>query len=379
MFATRTNLTTRRYLGNKGRDIIGIHTMEAPEGSQTAENVANYFKRVDASSHWCVDDNSRVRVVNDDDTAWTLPGANSRSLNIELAGYAKQKPADWQDEYSIDMLEIAAVCAAEWCIKYDIPVRRLSSEQIRNGSKGFAGHVDVNAVYKQSSHWDPGPSFPWNYFLDRVRAKIADLKGDPAPAARPKPPKPTYNNKGYTTDWIQAQQEKLRKLGYKIDADGYRGPVTIAAVKNFQKDNGLETDGIPGPATSKALDKAIAARNKPATESKKRPNCAGLQRAVRTNDDNVWGAKTDRHLFALRAASVWGGSKFPYGVAFTQMVVGTKKDGKWGAEPAKAHDNTVENVQKQLKAMGFNPGEADGIWGDKTENAFQDARRACRV
>ena len=106
MFTTRTNLTTRRHLGSKSRDIIGIHTMEAPEGSQTAENVANYFKNVNASAHWCVDDNSRVRVVNDNDTAWTLPGANSRSLNIELAGYAKQKPADWQDEYSIDMLEI---------------------------------------------------------------------------------------------------------------------------------------------------------------------------------------------------------------------------------------------------------------------------------
>lgn len=375
MFTTRTNLTTRRHLGSKSRDIIGIHTMEAPERSQTAENVANYFKSVNASAHWCVDDNSRVRVVNDNDTAWTLPGANSRSLNIELAGYAKQKPADWQDEYSIDMLEIAAVCAAEWCIKYDIPVRRLSSEQIRNGSKGFAGHVDVNVVYKQSSHWDPGPSFPWNYFLDRVRAQIAEIRGGDKPSVRPKAPKPTYNNLGYSTDWIEKQQEKLRKLGYKVTPDGLRGQETIAAVKAFQKEVGLLEDGIPGPDTAKALDRLIDAKS---PKSSKRPDCAGLQRAVRAKQDNAWGVATDRHLYALRAASVWGGSKFPYGVAFTQRVVGVKTDGKWGDLSGKAHTNTVENVQKQLKAMGFDPGEADGIWGDKTERAFQDARLACR-
>lgn len=375
MFATRTNLTTRRHLGSKGRDIIGIHTMEAPEGSQTAENVANYFKNVNASAHWCVDDNSRVRVVNDNDTAWTLPGANSRSLNIELAGYAKQKSADWQDEYSIDMLEIAAVCAAEWCIKYDIPVRRLSSEQIRNGSKGFAGHVDVNVVYKQSSHWDPGPAFPWNYFLDRVRAQIAEIRGGDKPSVRPKPPKPTYNNLGYSTDWIEKQQEKLRKLGYKVTPDGLRGQETIAAVKAFQKEVGLLVDGIPGPDTAKALDRRIDAK---APASSKRPDCTGLQRAVRAKQDNMWGVATDRHLYALRAASVWGGSKFPYGVAFTQRVVGTKTDGKWGSLSGEAHTNTVENVQKHLSKLGFDAGEPDGIWGDKTERAFQDARRACR-
>lgn len=376
-FDTRKNLTTRRHVGhNGGRDIIGIHTMEAPEKAQTAENVANYFKNVNASAHWCVDNNSRVRSVEDNDTAWTLPGANSRSLNIELAGYAKQTADDWRDEYSLDMLEIAAVCAAEWCIKYDIPVRRLSAEQIRNGSKGFAGHVDVNAVYKQSSHWDPGPSFPWTYFLGRVRFQIAELKGDQKPDVAPKPPKPTYNNVGYSVAWIKAQQEKLRKLGYKIDADGRRGPATIKAVKDFQKENRLDDDGIPGPETSKALDKALDNRPKAKVT---RPDCGGLQRAVRATADNVWGNTTDRHFFALRQASNWGGNKFPYGVAFTQKVVGTNKDGKWGKNSADAHTETVKNVQEQLKRMGYDAGQSDGLWGPSTEAAFQAVRRACRV
>ena len=100
MVVTRTDLTTRRHVGRRAPiSLIAIHTMEAPEAAQTAENVANYFKRVDASAHWCVDNDSRVRVVKDEDTAWTLPGANSRSLNIEIAGYAKQDADDWEDEY----------------------------------------------------------------------------------------------------------------------------------------------------------------------------------------------------------------------------------------------------------------------------------------
>lgn len=182
MVTTITNLTDRRYKGRAGgkMDIIAIHTMEAAEGPQTAENVANYFKRVDASSHWCIDNNSRVRVVNDGDTAWTLPGANSRSLNIELAGYARQTAAEWADQYSLDMLEIAALSAAEWVNAYGIPIRKLTDEQIRNGAKGFAGHVDVNRVYKKSSHWDPGPAFPWDYFLGRVAAHAGGAHTAPA-------------------------------------------------------------------------------------------------------------------------------------------------------------------------------------------------------
>lgn len=183
MFTTTSILTPSYNAGRFGNDvdIIGIHTMEAPESSQTAENVAKYFQKIKASAHWCVDNNSRVRSVEDRNTAWTLPGANSRSLNLEFAGYARQTVSEWTDEYSIDMLEIGAYCAAEWVIKYGIPVRRLTDSQIANGDKGFAGHVDVNRVYKKSSHWDPGPSFPWAYFLDRVRFNVAVIQNGNQP------------------------------------------------------------------------------------------------------------------------------------------------------------------------------------------------------
>lgn len=206
-------LTERRWPTRYGDeiDLIAIHTMEAPEGAQTAENVARYFQTVNASSHWCVDNDSRVRVVLDEHTSWTLPGAQTRSLNLELAGYARQTPAEWADAYSLDMLENAAVCCAEWVQKYGIPIRKLSDAEIAAGHKGFVGHVDVNRVYKKSSHWDPGPSFPWDYFLSRVAAHAGGTFTPPAPPTGAPADKRPRNADG----------------SLRLATDGIRGRATI--------------------------------------------------------------------------------------------------------------------------------------------------------
>jgi N-acetyl-anhydromuramyl-L-alanine amidase AmpD len=295
MVTTSTNLTTRRTLGRaEPVSIIIVHTMEAPEAHTTAEAVANYFKTVNASAHWCVDDDSRVRCVQDDDTAWSAPPINPRSLNIEIAGYAGQTPAQWDDDYSRKALSIAALCAAEWCVKYDIPVRRIEGSQIFYSEKGLAGHVDVNNVYHQSTHWDPGPSFPWVKFLQMVR------------------------------------------------------------------------DEIP-----------VVAGNVPVSPQK--PNCTAYQKAIRTPADNLWGPMTDKHSTAIIEASGFGGYAFPYGIAFTQMVVGTTQDGLWGPKSIDALKSTTVNAQKALRDMGFSPGQIDGYWGPITDRAFQKARTACHI
>ncbi|QAY69976.1 peptidoglycan recognition protein family protein [Xylanimonas protaetiae] len=261
-------VTTTIRIKNRGKvvlssfDIIGIHTMEAPELPQTAENVARYFDSQQADAHWCTDCDSRVRVIEDQYVAWTMPGVNSRSRNIEIAGYARQTPEDWADAYSLAALEVTALCAAEWVIEGGIPIRHLTDEQIRAGQKGFAGHVDVNRVYKKSTHWDPGPAFPWDYFLGRVAAHVAQLRGSTQPGTVPvaQAPTPSWDNRGYSQEWIAAQQAKLIRLGYDLGADGAdgkRGPKTIAATTAFQASHGLTVDGIPGPDTAKALDAAL--------------------------------------------------------------------------------------------------------------------------
>ena len=94
-----------------------------------------------------------------------------------------------------------------------------------------------------------------------------------------------------------------------------------------------------------------------------------LQRAVRATPDNVAGPNTRSRCYALAAASEWGGKTFPFGVAFTQSVVGTEQDGIWGEGSEEAHDSTVEAVQAAVGA------EVDGVYGAETNtkvNALLD-------
>ena len=52
---------------------------------------------------------------------------------------------------------------------------------------------------------------------------------------------------------VTAVQEQLLTLGYTVSVDGNFGPTTVGAVKAFQKDRGLDADGIIGEMTHKAL------------------------------------------------------------------------------------------------------------------------------
>ena len=57
---------------------------------------------------------------------------------------------------------------------------------------------------------------------------------------------------------VIAIQEKLKERGlFNDDVTGYYGPVTQAAVKRFQKQQGISQTGIAGPQTLKALGISI--------------------------------------------------------------------------------------------------------------------------
>lgn len=63
----------------------------------------------------------------------------------------------------------------------------------------------------------------------------------------------TYRQ-GSSGSEVRTIQTKLKNWGYFDGAvDGIYGARTEAAVRYFQRENGLETDGIVGPATLKAL------------------------------------------------------------------------------------------------------------------------------
>ena len=181
--------------------LIVIHDMESPEAGTTAENVASWFAGTTssrASAHYNVDSNSIVQSVRDGDTAWGAAGANASGLHVEHAGYARQTRAQWLDAYGKAMLELSAALVAEKCRKYGIPVRHISAADILAGRKGLVGHADVSKAYPgRGGHTDPGPNFPWDYYLARVQAHY----GAPAGSGGGSTTSPTSGGGSINPSW----------------------------------------------------------------------------------------------------------------------------------------------------------------------------------
>lgn len=161
---TRTN-------GKRSVRVVVIHTMEAAEKGNTAEAVAGYFRTTTrpASAHVCVDNDSVVQCVKDNNVAYAAPGCNHDGIQVEMAGRAGQSAAEWDDEYSRAMLARAADVVAQYCLKYNIPCEHLSNAALKGGKRGIVGHDQVSKVYKRSTHTDPGKQFPWCEFIESVR------------------------------------------------------------------------------------------------------------------------------------------------------------------------------------------------------------------
>lgn len=279
---------------------IVIHTMEAKELPDTAENVAAYFQKpaTRASAHYCLDNNSIVQGVKLSDTAWACPGFNASGVQFEHAGFAAQN-AGWDDDYSQQMLHRSAQLAANVADDYGIVVRRLTADQLRAGTvTGFLGHGDATAAgIAGNTHTDPGAHFPWTDYLDLTQAFRSGVTPKP-PAPKPSPgevnwvagPKVVsawqrYERSGFvdgrisrqpsgnrscmpsdhwtTVDWVDPAYAGVgsnlimcaqRRLGIKVD--GFAGPVTWKALQGWL---GVTRDGIAGNHTIEALARKVHA------------------------------------------------------------------------------------------------------------------------
>lgn len=88
-----------------------------------------------------------------------------------------------------------------------------------------------------------------------------------------------------STTWIQ---RNLVGIGYLASGgvDGDYGPATTAAVRGFQRDNGLDEDGAYGPRTELALHNKVAE----------------VQRAAGSGADGAYGAGTTSSVAAWQRA-----------------------------------------------------------------------------
>lgn len=177
--------TPAHYYEGRNEDLrlIVIHTMEAPETTQTAENIAAYFASgaVVASAHACVDQDSVVVCLPPTATAFAAPGANADGYQIEHAGYAGQDTAGWADDESQSMLRLSAAHAREIALAAGIPLKHLTNAELAAGEAGFVGHNQVSDVYKRSDHWDPGTNFPWSQYMSLVNGEAETEEANTVP------------------------------------------------------------------------------------------------------------------------------------------------------------------------------------------------------
>lgn len=165
--------------------VIVIHDTEGTEGINSAENGASYDqRRTDGTStHYFHDQDSTVQCVRTEDVAHAARANGNRiGIQHELCGRASQGAAGWADEASQGTIRNAAAQTARDCLKWGIPPRKLTPAQVRAGAKGICGHGDITRAFPEDSgdHTDPGPTFPWDQFINLVELNMAGLTNDDA-------------------------------------------------------------------------------------------------------------------------------------------------------------------------------------------------------
>lgn len=158
-----------------------IHSAETSDDAgadTTAEGVARFFASpsTQASTQLAVDRDTCVRMLPDLVIPWGAVGANTAGLHLEICGRARWNRAEWLQLPRQPMLDRAAFKVAMWCFHYQIPVRWVGPAGLRRGRKGLTTHNDVNAAFEHGTHWDPGPGFPRDVFLDSVSTYLLAIK-----------------------------------------------------------------------------------------------------------------------------------------------------------------------------------------------------------
>ena len=137
--------------------------------------------------------------------------------------------------------------------------------------------------------------------------------------------------KGYTGDDVRTVQQRLKELGYYTSSiDGVYGNGSIAAVKAFQKANGLTADGLAGSRTFQVLFSSSA----------------------------------------IAAGGSTGGSASDSGSSSGSSSGSTESTGTYETLRYGAKGDAVKKLQKALKALGYNV-SADGDYGALTQMAVK--------
>lgn len=173
-------IQARWYIQTSGRVInhIVVHAMQAPESEGRAQRCAENFAVTErpASSHYCIDDAEIWGSVLLKDVCYGANGVNHDGIHLEHAGYSQQNGAEWLDEYGRKMLTRSAALTATLCRDYRLPAVFVDADGLRRGEKGITTHAEAEIAFPYGGHWDPGPDFPMDYYIDQVKDFLMDQR-----------------------------------------------------------------------------------------------------------------------------------------------------------------------------------------------------------
>ena len=103
-----------------------------------------------------------------------------------------------------------------------------------------------------------GPAYARNRYDTRLAAAYdRHRRAAPSPVPSVPPRSDGMLKRGARGSAVRDLQRMLTAAGHPLAADGAFGPKTEAALKAFQRANGLAVDGIYGPQSASALKKAV--------------------------------------------------------------------------------------------------------------------------
>lgn len=152
-----------------------IHATHGAEGRGKARDGALELAQLpdDArkrSPHAIIDTSQIVQCVPWDCEAYHCGQTGNRyGEGVELCGMADQTTAQWFDAASLPMLQLAASFVRWRCDVRGIPLEWVTRDELREHKSGITSHAEISRAFRESNHWDPGPSFPITAFVEAVR------------------------------------------------------------------------------------------------------------------------------------------------------------------------------------------------------------------
>lgn len=237
---------------------VVIHTTEGSGGDTQAENTAAFIsRRSDPGSYHCIVDsepNAAVYLMPDDYTAFGVAasGYNSRCWMIAIAAPSAALNAD-SPYTQIEIDNMAREIVAFWQRNGFDPASsaQFIGEGVKDGP-GLAHHGDVQP-WDRSDAWARRED-RW-VFDSLLLQAISRHAGGSAPAPLP-PQEPTVPTPVPPQSvWQQGSTgDKVREIQkiVGVEQDGIYGPITAAAVAQWQRNLQIPDDGIWGPQTEEA-------------------------------------------------------------------------------------------------------------------------------